>query len=292
MRVLVAGWWSFLHGEATAGDLAAGAAAAAWLTRAGVPHDVARSPVLGGPPPDQLDPGAYTHLLFVCGPAAGRQVAELCERFAGCRRIAVGVSDPDGDAASRFDLVLARDGPGRPPTPDLSWAEPPTPSGRWPLVAAVWANPQPEYGDRQRHEEVHAALEAWLASRPLAVVRVDTRVDPRLAAQRDGAQLDSVLAAADVVVTTRLHGMVLALRAGTPAIAVDPVAGGAKVTAQAGAVGWPAVLPAQEAEAATLDRLLAWCRSSEAAGAVASSAARAAAGSAAVEASLLDALGA
>ena len=47
---------------------------------------------------------------------------------------------------------------------------------------------------------------------------------------------------ADVVVTTRLHGLVLALKQGVPALAVDPVAGGAKVAAQAAVWGWPVLL--------------------------------------------------
>ena len=42
-----------------------------------------------------------------------------------------------------------------------------------------------------------------------------------------------------IVVTTRLHGLVLALKNGIPALAIDTVAGGAKVARQAGALGWP-----------------------------------------------------
>jgi hypothetical protein len=53
--------------------------------------------------------------------------------------------------------------------------------------------------------------------------------------------------------------MVLALRAGTPALAVDPVAGGAKVSAQARACGWPALVPAERLEVSELDRWWRWC---------------------------------
>jgi hypothetical protein len=66
----------------------------------------------------------------------------------------------------------------------------------------------------------------------------------------------------DVVVTTRLHGLALALRAGIPALAVDPVDGGGKVTAQAGAWQWPAIVTADQAAApGWLDELWAWCLS-------------------------------
>jgi hypothetical protein len=65
-----------------------------------------------------------------------------------------------------------------------------------------------------------------------------------------------------VVVTTRLHGLALALRAGVPALAVDPVHGGGKVTAQASAWQWPAVLPAEEASTGhRLNELWDWCLS-------------------------------
>lgn len=246
-RALLAGWFSFLHGEATAGDLAAGEVARQWLARAGMAVDVLRSPVLGGPTLDDIDPGRYTHTVFVCGPDSGWQVDELVSRMAHTTRIALGVSHT-APADRRFDLVLARDGDGE-GWPDLSLAE--SPGAGWPLVALVKANPQPEYGPRGRHADVHLALEGFLARQDVAVVGVDTRVDPRLPAQRDRAQIDGLLAPCAAVVTTRLHGLVLALRAGVPALAVDPIEGGAKVAAQARRLGWHAVLTAEQA---TLER--------------------------------------
>jgi hypothetical protein len=44
-----------------------------------------------------------------------------------------------------------------------------------------------------------------------------------------------------------------------PVLAVDPVAGGAKVTAQARACGWPALVPAEHASDAELDHWWSWC---------------------------------
>lgn len=260
-RALLAGWFSFLHGEATAGDLAAGEVARQWLARAGIPVDVLYSPVLGGPTLDDIDPGVYTHTVFVCGPDSGWQVDELLRRMTHTTRIALGVSHT-APADHRFDLVLARDGDGG-GWPDLSLAE--QPSAGWPLVALVRANPQPEYGTRGRHADVHRSLDAFLAGQDVAVVCADTRVDPRVAAQRDRAQLDGLLAACGAVVTTRLHGLVLALRVGVPALAVDPIEAGAKVTAQARRLGWGAVLTAEQAVSSSgLDAALRYCLSAQA----------------------------
>ncbi|GGZ97981.1 hypothetical protein GCM10010344_77410 [Streptomyces bluensis] len=71
-----------------------------------------------------------------------------------------------------------------------------------------------------------------------------------------------MLSRLDLVVTDRLHGMVLALRTGAPALVVDPVEGGAKVTAQARACGWPALVPAERLDEPVLDRWWEWCTTS------------------------------
>ncbi len=151
MRVLLTGCSSVLHSEATAGDLESMRRVAGWLDDAGVPFDLALSPVLRAADPattsvdlETLDAPAYTVLVFACGP-----------------------------------------------------------------------------------------LHSW--------------------------QVDALLRRLDVLVTTRLHGLVLGLRAGIPVLAVDPVAGGAKVTAQASALGWPALLDAAAVEPGALEHWLQWC---------------------------------
>ncbi|MFH9424425.1 polysaccharide pyruvyl transferase family protein [Streptomyces sp. NPDC017529] len=243
------------------------------LRTAGIAYDTAWSPVFR---PDALhlddaDPARYTDLVFACGPVHSRPPAgggpspllALHDRFAGCRRVAVGVSvpDPDDPAVTRFDEVLARDLAGRRTgAQDLSLRAP-EPAGV-PLVGVVLTGGQHEYGARRRHTEVGDLLTGWLGTVRAARLPLDTRLDSRdWRLPATPGELHTVLARLDVVVTTRLHGMVLALRAGTPALAVDPVEGGAKVSAQAAALDWPAVLGCERAQAAELDRLFAWCLS-------------------------------
>src|SRR3712207_9466359 len=67
----------------------------------------------------------------------------------------------------------------------------------------------------------------------------------------------------DVVVSMRLHALVLGLKHGRPVVACDPIAGGAKVTSQAAALDWPLVVPAEELTARALDAALASCLSGE-----------------------------
>jgi polysaccharide pyruvyl transferase WcaK-like protein len=81
-------------------------------------------------------------------------------------------------------------------------------------------------------------------------------------------QVEALIRRADLVVSMRLHGLVLGLKHGRPVISVDPVAGGAKVAAQARALGWPLVLPGEAITPAALDAALDRCVSGELLGAV------------------------
>src|ERR1700744_3596359 len=114
VRVLLTGWFSFLHGEATAGDVLALNAVRQALDRAGVGYEVAWSPVFrpGALRLEDADPDQYSHLVFVCGPLHGGPLEDLHTRFASLRRIAVGVTIivPGAPACTGFHRVLARDG--------------------------------------------------------------------------------------------------------------------------------------------------------------------------------------
>jgi hypothetical protein len=194
----------------------------------------------------------------------GWQVEELHDRYRGCYRIAVGVSviDAADPAVTGFHQVLTRDAPGTAGRLDLAAA---VPVPEVPVAAVILAGAQPEYAARGRHTPLADELGGWLATLECARLTVDTRLahgDWR--SPGTAAQVEAVIARADVVVTTRLHGLVLALKQGVPALAVDPVAGGAKVAAQAAAWGWPVLLPRPGSpvlDRDELDRLWSWCRS-------------------------------
>lgn len=158
--------------------------------------------------------------------------------------------------------MLARDAAGTGPGVDLAARAPALPEV--PVVGVVLTHGQHEYAGRRRHEEVAAALTGWLAGRDCARLELETRLDAhdwRLCGTP--AQLEAVLARLDLVVTDRLHGLVLALRAGVPVLAVDPVEGGAKVTAQACACAWPALVAAERLAGAPAEGVLGpwwdWC---------------------------------
>jgi len=264
-RILLTGWFSFEEGEATAGDVLALRRVEEVLRREAMDYDVAwssgfRSSALHL---DDVQPTAYSHLVFVCGPLHGSPVEELHRRFAHCVRIAVGTSvlDTADPAVTGFHRVLPRDAPAARPVPDLAARAPTEPAT--PVVGVILTHGQHEYGALRRHGEAAETVTQWLAGKDCARVELETRLDNhdwRLCATP--AQFESALARMDLVVTDRLHGLVLALRDGVPALAVDPVAGGAKLTAQADACGWPALVPADRLSTRRLDHWWQWCLTS------------------------------
>jgi hypothetical protein len=253
VNVLVTGWFSLQGGGATAGDVMARDVACGWLAERGIAFDVAQERALG-PGVDwfRVAPERYTHLLFICGPVgADAGVAEMLERFAGCRRIALNVSVVGDSAWRPFDVLIEREG-----RPDLALA---APLRRVPVVARVEIpGRQPEYASAAP-DVAHAAFDRLLAGREAAVVTVDTRLDALLPGRRSPAEVEALIGVAAVVLTTRLHGIVLALRQGVPALAIDVVPRGAKVLAQANALGWPAAVAVDALDDAELERRLDWC---------------------------------
>jgi glycosyltransferase involved in cell wall biosynthesis len=77
-------------------------------------------------------------------------------------------------------------------------------------------------------------------------------------------EVEALIAHVDVLVTSRLHGLVLALKNGVAALVIDPERGGAKLKRQAALLGWPAIVTADTMTDAHLESLLEWCLTSAA----------------------------
>ncbi|CAA9395636.1 MAG: hypothetical protein AVDCRST_MAG93-9957, partial [uncultured Chloroflexia bacterium] len=111
--------------------------------------------------------------------------------------------------------------------------------------------------------EANRVLERLIASREMAVVPIDTRLDENAVGLRTAAEIESLIARLDVMLTTRLHGTVLALKHGVPAIVIDPEVGGAKLLRQGQTIGWPFVFPINAVSDDALQSALAYCLSDE-----------------------------
>jgi hypothetical protein len=246
MKALVAGWFSFQGMGTTAGDLMARDVACGWLDDAGRAYDVAVAPPFqheAGVDWRGQDPRAYDCVLFVCGPVGnGPPVDAFLRHFRGCRLIGLDLSmlQPLREW-NPFDFLIERDSDAA-ANPDLAMA---ARQPKVPVVGVILAHAQKEYGPSGMHAAANAAFHRLTRSRPASVLYVDTCLDPWNAnGMRSAAEVESLIAKADVVLTTRLHGLVLALKNGVPPVVIDPVRGGAKLRRQAEVLGWPLVFNA------------------------------------------------
>ncbi len=263
MRVLVVGWFSFEGMGATAGDLHARDVVSSWLNRANCPHDVVVAwPFTDGITWPSIRPIDYTHFVFVCGPfGEDHTTKELLKRFEHCVKIGINVSMlQELDDWNPFDLLLERDSSEK-SNPDLSLLSQKKPV---PVVGMVLVKPQSEYGKRKRHKKATQALQGILDEREAAMVRIDTRLDENSTGLRTAAEVESLIARMDVVLTTRLHGIVLALKNGIPALAIDAIVGGAKVRRQAESLGWPICFDVEKLDPKELLETFDWCLTAEA----------------------------
>ena len=260
-RALVAGWFSFAEMGATAGDLVARDLAADWLVTAGFDVDIANAePFRGGVDWTKADPAEYSHVVFVCGPAGnGWPLTELIDRFQSCRLVGLDLSMLEAlETWNPFAVLIERDST-RAANPDITFA---SISPTVPVVGVVLVHPQTEYAD-PRHAQAEAAIERVLGTRDVAPVRIDTRLDVPGNPLRSPAAVESVIRRCDAVVTTRLHGLVTALKLGIPAIAIDPIAGGAKVARQARTIDWPAAFTVDQLDDCARGDALDFCLSAE-----------------------------
>jgi hypothetical protein len=264
MKTLVAGWFSFEQMGASAGDLMARDVVCEWLEQAGHNYDLALAPPFeGGVDWRSIDASAYAWLVFVCGPFASQgPLAELLQRFAHCRIVGVNLTMMEPlDSGNPFDFLWERDSTAY-ARPDIALL---SKQKLVPVVGLLQIDTQPEYKERDKHREANQAIQRLARVRPMVIVPIDTRLDVNnTAGLHTPSEVESLIARMNAVISTRLHGMVLALKNGIPVVAIDSVSGGAKITRQAEAIGWPVVLSIDHLTDDALQRAFDYCLTEEA----------------------------
>jgi hypothetical protein len=256
MRALIVGWFSYEGSDATAGDLLASDVVREWLSAAGIASDIAlASPFPGGVDVSRVNPADYGVVVFVCGPfMRSHWEAAFLGQFADSVLVGVNLSMRlPLDEWQPFDRLFERDSV-RTAWPDLVYG---SREARVPVIGDCRVEP---YGEADV-PAADAAIDRLLRSREMAVVPIDTRLDVNRTGLRTKAEVESLVARMDAVVTTRLHGMVLSLKHGVPPVVIDPEVGGGRIRRQAEAVGWPAVTSVDVLSDAALDGALGYCLS-------------------------------
>lgn len=262
MKALVAGCFSSECGSATAGDLLAAELVCDWLDEFGCPYDIAVSHPfhtrIGSISLDLAIPENYTHFIYVCGPFGNRPgEADLLDRFSNCYTMGIDLTmlEPLHEW-NPFDVLLERNS-SECTRPDITFLS------QQPLVPVVGVCLVESYG-APFEELAYTAIKRLIASRQMAVVQIDTRLDCNSTKLRSSAEIESVLARMDLVITTRLHGTVLSLKNGVPTISIDPEGDALKVKRQADMIGWPMVFKASEVDDKNLRKAFDYCLTQEA----------------------------
>jgi len=257
-RALVVGHFSIPGGGGTFGDIEAQQLVCDWLSQARIEFDVASNleDGLDGLSIDQVDEKEYGIFVFVCGPwyPQRRIPSLLLKKFSHCLKIGVNLTTYQA-GTSGFDYLLARDNPDENQV-DISFANP---VDLLPVVGVVLVERQAAYGSRQRHLYVRKIVQEYLEASEVVPIWLDTVANNNKGGIKNNRQFESILRKADLVVTNRLHGMVLGLKNSVPVIAIDAIAGGGKVTAQAKALGWPLLLPVESLSVETLSESVRLC---------------------------------
>ncbi len=263
-RVLLTGHFS------TIGDIESLDIVRCWLDGIGLSYDVApfkksvRKKMRKVCDLDSVDPNIYSHMVMICGPVWKEQLEEIefdFSLFQNCVCIGVNLTLVTPlQTWNPFDALFERDS-DRQTRPDLTLL---ADTGLVPVVGRCMVQKQSSYTGRERHDEVIRHFDALIQRRRFAVIDLDTRWYLDKNSLQSPIHFLSVLQRVDLLLTNRLHGMVYALKAGVPVIAVDAIEGGAKVSAQAKKLGWPQSIPIENLTPERLDAAVDWCFSTQA----------------------------
>ncbi|RVD19619.1 capsular polysaccharide synthesis protein [Mesorhizobium sp. M4B.F.Ca.ET.017.02.2.1] len=252
-------WYGSLKDNGTVGDLLAVQSVAARLKALGVNfrHLTASSAFeISGEriTPEEVVHNDYATLVFVCGPVIKHHpiVETIVRRFPSARKIGISISlfAPDHiNYAQPFDIALAREG-GPQRFEDVAilapWrvTEKRMRAPNEPLVVGlVLRGEQSEYGPNSSLHDRTSTLTSHVLNALTIKYQVKTvEIEHHLTRSgRAPFEIEGLYSSCDLVLTSRFHGAILAMRSGVPFIAIDQIRGGGKLTNLLSTSGWPYV---------------------------------------------------
>ncbi|MBM2711153.1 polysaccharide pyruvyl transferase family protein [Mesorhizobium caraganae] len=210
---------------------------------------------------DELDENDYGTLVFVCGPVIKDHpiVETIVRRFPSTRKIGVSISLFDRNHINYvqpFDVALAREGGGQ-RFEDVAILAPWRVNSKRvressePLVVGlVLRGEQSEYGPQSSLHGRTSALTAHVLDSLATNYQVKTvEIEHHLTrSSRTPVEIEALYSSCDLVLTSRFHGAVLAMRNKIPFIAIDQIRGGGKLTSLLSTSGWPFVYRVEHAK--------------------------------------------
>ena len=259
-RAIIVGHFSFPGSRGTFGDIEASEIVCDWLEESNIEFDVASNFEDGveGVDISLIDETNYGIFIFVCGPwySDGRIQSTLLKKFNHCLKIGVNLTTFE-KGLSGFDYLLSRDN-FQEKNADIAFAKV---VNKIPVVGIILVDRQKKYGIKQRHLYIRYVITEYIKKGDVAPIWLDTNANLNSMNISNKNQFESIVSRTDLVVTNRLHGVVLSLKNAIPVIAIDPVVGGGKVTAQVKALGWPILISAEEFSEEKLHQTINYCLS-------------------------------
>jgi hypothetical protein len=259
-RAIIVGHFSFPGSRGTFGDIEASEIVCDWLEESNIEFDVASNFEDGveGVDISLIDETNYGFFIFVCGPwySDGRIQSTLLKKFNHCVKIGVNLTTFE-KGLSGFDYLLSRDN-FQEKNADIAFAKV---VNKIPVVGIILVDRQKKYGIKQRHLYIRYVITEYLKKGDVAPIWLDTNANLNSMNISNKYQFESIISRTDLVVTNRLHGVVLSLKNAIPVIAIDPVVGGGKVSAQVKALGWPILISAEEFSEKKLHQTIKYCLS-------------------------------
>jgi hypothetical protein len=208
---LIASWATIAHRHATIGDWLAVQVVIDALHRAGVPTKFASRDQFHV---DQPALSEQAVPVWVCGPidfSYDKQQSILGRNGTGWIITDATLISTESSAPVEADISTVRDGPGRPTSADFAVLAPEEDPAR--IAAVMLRGHQPEYRQSPSiHQAVEVAVAAALNTTLHYQIQLNTRNPPGLSPGKAAAALEFLLAHASVVITSRLHGIVHAVR--------------------------------------------------------------------------------
>jgi hypothetical protein len=243
MKILLLGFFS------TVGDLEVLEVLTIWLKKRNYSYDIAaydkaeNNAIEGAIDIFTLNPSEYTHLVIVCGPFLSNTFIKKrinLNHFSHCVTIGFNLSIIESlEKYNPFDYLMIRDyNEFHKPDASFLCVKP-----KIPVFGICLTPKQNEYKEKQQHESADKLFFNLITKNNFAAIKINTQwpISNNGTWINSPEAFESVCCRLDVMLTTRLHGMVLALKSGIPVIAIDPIRGGAKVKNQGKAIGWPYV---------------------------------------------------
>lgn len=264
---LVLVWWGTWQRGATVGDRLAVDNLSRRLREAGLSHSLLSHPIhaavgdLATSDPFALAPQIKT-LVFVCGPMVGtKRVRRLlwCCRHTTVLAAGVSLLEQQQEVNQTLKAFVARDGvPGAIFDLAVDSILSPELHARperlaQPRIGICLRGSQKDYGaDRDQSRLAESLMESIVGRLPAHYERINTVLSAGNTPEKILCQICSV----DLLLTTRLHGSLLALASGVPVIALDQISGGGKLTEVLGRITWPYCFPVDKVDVFQLQSLM------------------------------------